>query len=170
VHRSIVQFGDVYVDTWPEAMTVAALGALGLFAAPWLARAAAVDVALVRALLGPTRLVARVESLEETRALAVDDTAATLRRIERDLHDGAQARLVALAMHLDMAREELVGDAVDAERVGRARTLVGGPTGTRPRPSPSCGRSPARSTRRRSTGASTRRWPPSRPAARCRAG
>lgn len=125
VHRSIVQFGDVYVDTWPEAMTVAALGALGLFAAPWLARAAAaVDVALVRALLGPTRLVARVESLEETRALAVDDTAATLRRIERDLHDGAQARLVALAMHLDMAREELVGDAVDAERVGRARTLV----------------------------------------------
>src|SRR5690606_2467412 len=124
VHRSIVQFGDVYVDTWPEAMTVAALGALGLFAAPWLARAAAVDVALVRALLGPTRLVARVESLEETRALAVDDTAATLRRIARDRHDGAEARLVALAMHLDMAREELVGDAVDAERVGRARTLV----------------------------------------------
>src|SRR5690606_8957062 len=97
-------------------------------------------------------------------------TAATLRRIERDLHDGAQARLVALAMHLDMAREELVGDAVDAERVGRARTLVGGPTGTRPRPSPSCGRSPARSTRRRSTGASTRRWPTltSRSAVPCR--
>ena len=55
----------------------------------------------------------RVRHLEQTRALAVDDAAATLRRIERDLHDGAQARLVALAMDLTMMRDRLRGEAPD---------------------------------------------------------
>jgi signal transduction histidine kinase len=49
----------------------------------------------------------RVSELERTRALAVDDSAAALRRVERDLHDGAQMRLAALAMNLGMAREKL---------------------------------------------------------------
>jgi signal transduction histidine kinase len=52
----------------------------------------------------------RIDVLTATRAGAVDQQAAELRRIERDLHDGAQARLVALAMDLGMARERLADD------------------------------------------------------------
>ncbi len=63
---------------------------------------------LARSLLSPTassRLVKRVEQLAVSRAETVDTQAAELRRIERDLHDGAQARLVALGMSLGMADE-----------------------------------------------------------------
>jgi signal transduction histidine kinase len=74
-------------------------------------------------LLGAGRLSERVRELEESRASAVDDSAATLRRVERDLHDGAQARLVALAMSLGMAKEKL-GDDGEPVNVTRARELV----------------------------------------------
>ena len=83
------------------------VGAIVTFAAPWSTRAAvAVDAALVKALLGPP-LPQRVRQLEQTRAQAVDDSAARLRQIERDLHDGAQAQMVAVAMKLGLAREKL---------------------------------------------------------------
>jgi signal transduction histidine kinase len=79
-----------------------------LLAAPWLARAvAAVQVAMARLLLEPNdreRLTARVGTLEETRAGMVAAADAERRRIERDLHDGAQQRLVALAMTLGRAK------------------------------------------------------------------
>jgi signal transduction histidine kinase len=78
---------------------------------------------LLRGLLGPGRLAQRVRDLEQTRALAVDDAAARLRRVERDLHDGAQIRLTTLAMHLGMAKEKL-GDEGDPLDVRRARELV----------------------------------------------
>jgi signal transduction histidine kinase len=52
----------------------------------------------------------RIERLEESRAGAVDVQEAELRRIERDLHDGAQARLVALGMSLGMAEQKLETD------------------------------------------------------------
>ncbi|BCJ39394.1 histidine kinase [Actinoplanes ianthinogenes] len=95
------------------------LGALTLLAAPWVARALArADTAAARALLGPSRsdtLSARVESLSRSRADIVAATDAERRRIERDLHDGAQQRLVALAMNLGMARAAL-GDAADPAR------------------------------------------------------
>jgi signal transduction histidine kinase len=61
----------------------------------------------MRGLLGPASLTERVRALEVTRAHAVDDAAARLRSIERDLHDGAQAQLVGLAMKLGLAREKL---------------------------------------------------------------
>ena len=51
----------------------------------------------------------RVRELEQSRARVVDDSAARLRRIERDLHDGAQAQMVAVAMKLGLAREKLGG-------------------------------------------------------------
>ena len=51
--------------------------------------------------------VHRVRELEQSRARVVDDSAARLRRIERDLHDGAQAQMVAVAMKLGLAREKL---------------------------------------------------------------
>jgi signal transduction histidine kinase len=61
-----------------------------------------------RTLLRPdTELAGRVERLTQTRADAVDTAAAELRRVERDLHDGAQARLVALGMSL-RAAERLI--------------------------------------------------------------
>jgi signal transduction histidine kinase len=53
--------------------------------------------------------VRRVRELEQSRAHLVDDSAARLRRIERDLHDGAQAQMVAVAMKLSLAREKLGG-------------------------------------------------------------
>jgi signal transduction histidine kinase len=80
-------------------------------AAAWLARGINEgDRRLVRSLLGPSSMAERVSELERTRALAVDDSAAALRRVERDLHDGAQMRLAALAMNLGMAREKLGDD------------------------------------------------------------
>ncbi len=56
------------------------------------------------------RLAERVEELTVTRAGAVDAAEAQLRRIERDLHDGAQARLVALGMNIGLAEQQLAKD------------------------------------------------------------
>ena len=53
--------------------------------------------------------VLRVRELEQSRSHVVEDSAARLRRIERDLHDGAQAQMVAVAMKLGLAREKLGG-------------------------------------------------------------
>jgi signal transduction histidine kinase len=100
--------GAPHAGSFAGTFLTAGIGALTLLAAPWFTRGViAVDRWLLRALLGPGELAQRVRSLEETRALAVDDSAALLRRLERDLHDGAQVRLVALAMRLDMAKERL---------------------------------------------------------------
>jgi signal transduction histidine kinase len=68
----------------------------------------------------------RIERLEETRAGAVDAQDTQLRRIERDLHDGAQARLVALGMSLGMAEQRL-GEDPEAARalVAEARAGLG---------------------------------------------
>ena len=76
----------------------------------WAARSTRRIGALVRGLLGPSSMAERVSELERTRTLAVEDSAAALRRVERDLHDGAQMRLAALAMNLGMAREKLDDD------------------------------------------------------------
>src|SRR2546423_5918459 len=105
--------GSLFLDAWPRAFALSAIGVLVLLAAPWVVRATLwPDRLLIRALLGPTARDARVTDLERSRAYAVDESAAVLRRIERDLHDGAQARLVAVAMKLGMAREKL-GEDVD---------------------------------------------------------
>ncbi len=86
-------------------------GVVCVLAGTWLARGINVgDQRLVRALLGPSSMAERVSELERTRTLAVEDSAAALRRVERDLHDGAQMRLAALAMNLGMAREKLDDD------------------------------------------------------------
>ena len=63
------------------------------------------------------RLEQRVQDLTESRADVVDHSATELRRIERDLHDGAQARLVALSMHLGMAESVLEKDPEAARRL-----------------------------------------------------
>ncbi|MGW3494198.1 sensor histidine kinase [Streptomyces sp. NPDC001020] len=79
---------------------------------PFLARGLTnVDRAMVRGLLSPSdELERRIRELEFDRGVVVDTAAADLRRIERDLHDGAQARLVNLAMGLGLAKEKLLED------------------------------------------------------------
>lgn len=78
-----------------------------------------------RGLLGPTAWEVRVARLRVQRAAAVEDADARLRRIERDLHDGTQARLVAVAMQLGEAQDLLAtgGDAtLAAELLDTAHT------------------------------------------------
>ncbi|MGY5048600.1 sensor histidine kinase [Streptomyces sp. 900105755] len=79
---------------------------------PFVARGLSnVDRAMVRGLLSPSdELERRIAELESDRGVVVDTAAADLRRIERDLHDGAQARLVSLAMGLGLAKEKLLED------------------------------------------------------------
>lgn len=101
----------VTIDSWGRALTVplpAAVGstALLVWAGPVVAGAQA---RAYRALLAPTAhdlLAARVEQLSATRAAALDAHAAELRRIERDLHDGMQARLVTVAIQLGLAQRQ----------------------------------------------------------------
>ena len=105
----------------PIAVSLASIvsGLAMLLAAPWVARGVArADTAAARTLLGPShseQLSARVESLSRSRADIVAATDAERRRIERDLHDGAQQRLVSLAMNLGMARSALA-DTADPAR------------------------------------------------------
>jgi signal transduction histidine kinase len=114
----------LHVGTYPGTFAALAVGLVMVLAAPWVARGVtSVDRRLVRALLGPGTLTQRVRDLEQTRALAVDDAAARLRRVERDLHDGAQMRLATVAMHLGLAKEKL-GDDGDPLDVARARELL----------------------------------------------
>jgi signal transduction histidine kinase len=89
------------------------LAAIIVWTVPRLQRMVAL---LARTLLGPSdpALVSRVEELTESRAATVDAQAAELRRIERDLHDGAQARLAALSMNLGMAEEMVARDPAQA--------------------------------------------------------
>jgi signal transduction histidine kinase len=107
-------------QTWPPAgylphrlnipmdVYLTAAGIVLLACAPWLtATVSALDAQVARVLLGPSRaeeLEHRVEHLTQTRTGAVDAADAERRRLERDLHDGTQQRLVALAMRLGMAR------------------------------------------------------------------
>jgi signal transduction histidine kinase len=100
------------VQTIGFALQLAALIAfpflpLGWWGSPLLLKT---DAGTTRLLVGPqdAQLQQRIGQLESSRAQSVDHSAAELRRIERDLHDGAQAQLVALGMNLGLA-EELVG-------------------------------------------------------------
>lgn len=88
---------------------------------------------LDRALLGygtTEKLEQRVQVLTETRTETIDHSAAELRRIERDLHDGAQARLVALGMNLGMVQEMLDKDPKKAQQIlSEARSTTGAALG-----------------------------------------
>jgi signal transduction histidine kinase len=84
-----------------------AMIATGVAAAPWLLRGYGLLAARVLAPSGQAELALRVRHLSQTRTEALDTGAAEIRRIERDLHDGAQARLVAMGMTLDAAGQIL---------------------------------------------------------------
>jgi signal transduction histidine kinase len=116
------QYLEMTLDTFQATLGAAALGVAVLPVALFAQRGLALSQAgIARWLLAPS-LAARVERLTETRAGAVDAAASELQRIERDLHDGAQARLVALAMDLGMAEERFDRDPESAKLlVGEAR-------------------------------------------------
>jgi signal transduction histidine kinase len=115
VSENLPNLAGIPVDAW-----LTAAGIVLLAAAPWVtAGVAALDARVARALLGPSRaeeLEHRVEHLTQTRAGVVDAADAERRRLERDLHDGTQQRLVSLAMNLGMARAQ-AATAGDAHRV-----------------------------------------------------
>jgi signal transduction histidine kinase len=116
-----VDYGVFTIDTQAEAFLEWIPGAVCLALAWWVSPALLTARTHVdRALLRPARteeLEERVATLEETRAETVDHSAAELRRIERDLHDGAQARLVALGMSLGLADELMANDPEEAKRL-----------------------------------------------------
>jgi len=93
-------------------LLLAAVGRLGPLA--WLAAIPLAGAALIFWTVYRLQQdsVRRVRELEQSRAHVVDDSTARLRQIERDLHDGAQAQMVAVAMKLGLARERL-GSMVD---------------------------------------------------------
>jgi len=122
-HRGAELTPHYFLDTPGRIAVTTLIGIAALLITPWAIRGVlTLDRLLIKALLGPTDADRRVQQLEETRAIAVEDSAAALRRIERDLHDGAQARLVALAMSLGLAKEELTGD--DPEAIARVKSLI----------------------------------------------
>lgn len=112
----------VDVNTNQEIWLVSTLGVFALIAAPFVTLACGrTDAALVRGLLGHSRvaeLEAEVKEVSVRRTAALDAAEAERRRIERDLHDGAQQRLVSLGMTLGLAREKLDQDPE------RARALM----------------------------------------------
>ena len=100
---------------------------------PWIARGlASVDVVLARWLIGEDaqarlrEMSERVDTLTTTREDTLDSVEAERRRIERDLHDGPQQRLVSIAMSLGLARDALDrdSDGADPEAARRVRELL----------------------------------------------
>ena len=113
------EIGDIVLRGTPTMTASAVIGLLVLLAAPQLTRGLAVaDAAMSRRLLGPpSDLAARVIELEISRERVVDAAEAERRRIERDLHDGAQQRLVALAMELGRAQAKFTDDPDGARKL-----------------------------------------------------
>jgi signal transduction histidine kinase len=109
------------VTSTETAFIAIPVGLLAIIPGWWITRWLAQGSAeLSRWLLAPSRAEAleeRVEVLTTTRAGAVDAAAGELERIERDLHDGAQARLVAMAMNLGMAEGKLDDDPETAREL-----------------------------------------------------
>ncbi|MFF1407049.1 sensor histidine kinase [Streptomyces sp. NPDC058294] len=120
-------YAFVTVDSWPAALAAGLLALVvltgWLFLGPPVLKGYAY---FVRSLLGPTRgsqLAVRVQHLSETRSGALDIQAAELRRIERDLHDGAQARLVSLGLQLGAVDRKMNQEPEEARLLLRqART------------------------------------------------
>jgi signal transduction histidine kinase len=111
----------------PTRVAVFVTGVVLLFVAPWTMRLVVyVDRRMMHLLLGPGASASRLRRLEESRSKTLDAATETLRRIERDLHDGTQAQLVALAMRLGQAKEKLdhLPAADETADVAAVRRLV----------------------------------------------
>ncbi len=108
------------VDSLGAYLLLSLGGLVALYLLGWLMLGLTrAHVGLARALLAPTERERRVGQLQRARAGVVDDAATTLRRVERDLHDGTQARLITVAMALARAEEHFA-----SSNVTRGRELV----------------------------------------------
>lgn len=111
------------INTWSEIIPIAIVGLVLLPLVPRIIHGfARADAAVARWGLSPSKTKAleeRIDSLRETQARSVDIAMADRRQIERDLHDGAQQRLLSLGMDLGMALEKFDSDPA------AARALVG---------------------------------------------
>jgi signal transduction histidine kinase len=120
-----VPSGHWTIATWPGTVSATLAGAASVVLGVWVARGLTrLDARVMLSLLGPSR----VSQLERTRAIAVEDAVAALRRVERDLHDGAQVRLAAVALNLGMAQERATDNAqrelLDAAQAGVSGALA----------------------------------------------
>ena len=139
----VADFGNLFFGWWPGTspsfwaqVFLLSMLPLGVLLGPRLLKAHA---QVASSLLAPTReaMAAQVGQLAESRSQAVDASAAELRRIERDLHDGAQARLVSLGMNIGFAEQvlrdnpdlalSLLAEARTLERAGPGRAAHPGP-------------------------------------------
>jgi signal transduction histidine kinase len=123
-HYAYGGLGFFAVPLWPAGLLVDGVwcGLLGRrpVVLPLITKLADLDAAWSAALLKPSpraRLTERVEQLTQTRAGAIAAHSAELRRIERDLHDGAQARLVSLSMRIGLAKRAYDRDPQAAWRL-----------------------------------------------------
>jgi signal transduction histidine kinase len=128
-HFGLFVVGPSHGGSVGGVWAAAAVGAVGLLLiAPWLTvAAAALDRRAVRGMLGPSErvaLAAQVQRLQVRSDVAVESAEVERRRIERDLHDGAQQRLVALAMDLGRAREQLDTEGPPEGERERVRALI----------------------------------------------
>ena len=114
----LVSLNAPYASLEGPLQTIVA-AVLGLWGAPWLLRGYGVFARSMLAPTGQAELALRVRQLAQTRTEALDTGAAEIRRIERDLHDGAQARLIAMGMTLDAA-----GQIIDTNPVAARALLV----------------------------------------------
>jgi signal transduction histidine kinase len=96
------EFGPWSIHSWAATWPLAAQGVAAVLVFPWFVRLlVGLDRLLVAALLGPNRDRARIEALEASRTALTADSVAVLRRLERDLHDGTQSRLLAVGVALN---------------------------------------------------------------------
>lgn len=111
-------------DSWSGTIALAAQAAAVLLVFPWFVRFLVVlDHSPSTALLAPTPDSQRVASLERSRRILTNDAAATLARVERDLHDGTQARFVTLGLTLSRL-EPRIDDSTAREILATARRVV----------------------------------------------
>ncbi len=117
-------FGYLENNTWARSWLLGAQGAALLLVLPWFLRlVVTVDRTLITALLRPSADHQRVTTLETSRATLTADAASTLRRLERDLHDGTQARLVNIGLMLDRI-ENRTQNPVERQALNSAKEAV----------------------------------------------
>jgi signal transduction histidine kinase len=123
--RGVAIHGGVVAALFAFLVAIWAVTTRGEFWPAWVLLGLVPPLVLHYVIRRRGRLERRVETLETTRLGAVEEQDAELRRIERDLHDGAQARLVALGLSLGMAEQKLHSDPTEAEKlVAEARAGV----------------------------------------------
>ncbi len=117
VPRSLVLHGGLAGVLAVFFTSIWAASSRGYFWPVWIYLVLGITLAIHAAVVLPRRSQERIAELEETRAGAVEQQGSELARIERDLHDGAQARLVALGMQIGLAEQKLGTDPAGAQKL-----------------------------------------------------